>query len=274
MQHIPSSSLATLESRLSYTLSFLSFDPSTDGAAIHASAPLLTPLIPTLLDGIYTKLLTYDITAASFLPKLGHELDASSSSAPSSPQELSLQHPHIRRQMSFLRGYITRIAGNEDWSPESPLWGYMDKVAAMHTGEPGFKYRAKRPELRVEFVHLGLLLGWVGDMIVGAVMALEGVVDLQTKAAVVRAWSKVLWVQNDLFGRYYVKDVSGVRGKVLVGGGGGGKGTAAVASLENKLGNGTARRDLVMAMGGAALVVLFLAFAEVSLQSSPWDLDR
>ena len=38
---------------------------------------------------------------------------------------------------------------------------YVDNVGLMHTGKPGFKHREKRPELRVEYIHIGALLGYV-----------------------------------------------------------------------------------------------------------------
>lgn len=131
--------------------------------------------------------------------------DAYNESAPSNPQDLNLGHAHIRRQMTFLKGYLLKIVNNDDWSPSSPLWEYMDKVAIAHTGLPGFQHRAKRPELRVEYMHLGLLLGWVQDVVLGAVMGMDSI-DLETKSNVARAWGKLLWLQNDLFARKYVVD--------------------------------------------------------------------
>ena len=197
MQHIPPSSLTSLPHRLSYTLSFLSLTPST-GASINASAPYLGPLIPTVLDAVYTKLLSYDITAASFMPPT----QPSETSTPQSPTELSLNHAHIRRQKTFLKAYLLKIATNEDWSPTASIWTYMDKVAMMHTG---VQRGGKRPELRVEYMQLGLLLGYVEDIVTEAVMAIDDL-DVNAKGDVVRAWNKVLWVQNDLFARRYVID--------------------------------------------------------------------
>ena len=202
MEHIPPSALTALTPRLAYTTSFLNFT-SDDGAAIHASGPLIGPLIPTVLDAIYTKLLMYDITAKAFVPNTSADHD--NAPAPAAPQGLNLEHAHIKRQMNFLRGYLLKIVHNEDWSPSSPLWEYMDKVAIAHTGLPGFQHRAKRPELRVEYMHLGLLLGWVMDVVLGAVLGMESI-DMETKSNVARAWSKLLWLQNDLFARKYVVD--------------------------------------------------------------------
>lgn len=74
-----------------------------------------------------------------------------------------------------------------------------------HTGQAGFAHRKGKPGLRVEYVHLGLLLGFVEDLVIEAVMGMEDV-RLETRVEVVKAWNKVLWVQNDLFARQYVVD--------------------------------------------------------------------
>lgn len=72
----------------------------------------------------------------------------------------------------------------------------------MHTGLPGFKHREKKPELRVEYIHMSVLLGYVVDIVVGAVMEME--IENVMKSRVIRALNKVVWIQNDLFARHYL----------------------------------------------------------------------
>jgi hypothetical protein len=76
----------------------------------------------------------------------------------------------------------------------------------MHTGKPGFKHREKRPDLRVEYIHMGALLGYVVDIVVGAVMEMSEI-DNGKKSRVIRALNKVVWIQNDLFARHYIGKV-------------------------------------------------------------------
>jgi hypothetical protein len=68
---------------------------------------------------------------------------------------------------------------------------------------------------------MGALLGYVEDIVVGAVMELEGV-DAGTKMKVMRAFNKVLWIQNDLFARHYIGEDVGTS----IGGGEGLSGAA------------------------------------------------
>ncbi|KAI4210406.1 MAG: hypothetical protein LQ351_006773 [Letrouitia transgressa] len=211
MAHIPALSLTQLPTRLSYTTSFLVFTPE-DGAFIQASAPLIAPLIPTVLDIVYTKLLSYDITAAPFVPRQAPSSPSTSAHyrAPTSPADLDLAHPHIQHRKGFLRAYLLKIARNDDWTPTSPLWAYMDAIAVAHTGAAGAAaFKKRRPGgLRVEYMQLGLLLGYVADVVAGAVLGMEEQpgLDLVTKTGMVRAWGKLLWLQNDLFARRYVVD--------------------------------------------------------------------
>ena len=80
----------------------------------------------------------------------------------------------------------------------------MDSIAIAHTG---VHRGLKKADLRVEYMHLGLLLGYVENILITAVMnAKEEGWDSATKRDVVGAWNKVLWVQNDLFARRYVVD--------------------------------------------------------------------
>ena len=83
----------------------------------------------------------------------------------------------------------------------------------MHTGKPGFKHREKRPDLRVEYIHTNALLAYVMDIVISAVMDMD-VIDTAMKSRVIRAFNKVVWIQNDLFSRHYMSvetaDTNGV----------------------------------------------------------------
>ncbi|TVY20937.1 hypothetical protein LARI1_G001418, partial [Lachnellula arida] len=232
MQHISATSLTTsLPSRIAYLSSFLNLTPS-DTDALLAAKPLLAPLIPSILDAVYAKLLSYDITAQVFVPKnTDYEGEVVGS-----VQELTLEHPQIALRKDFLKvclclfrgcawfgfwiwildflksrlhNYLIRLVSTPDLTPTSPFWTCLNNVGIMHTGRPGFKHRASKPELRVEYMHMGALLGYVEDIVVGVVMGMEGV-DAGTKMRVMRAFNKVLWIQNDLFARHYLAEEGGM----------------------------------------------------------------
>ncbi|CUS14991.1 unnamed protein product [Tuber aestivum] len=199
MQSIDPKSLSILQTRIAYLKSFIHFTQA-DAAALHAARPVVEALIPGIIDAVYKKLLSYDITAKAFVPRqTGYD-----GVAPTKIEELNLEHPMVKFRMGFLKGYLKKlvVADYDDLG----TWEYFDKVGIMHTGAAGFAHRAKKPGLRVEYIHMGLLLGYVVDLVIAAVLAHPDL-DNETRSAVLRALNKVIWIQNDLFARHYVVDL-------------------------------------------------------------------
>ncbi|KAI9739463.1 MAG: hypothetical protein M1818_005151 [Claussenomyces sp. TS43310] len=200
MKHITPESLEDLPSRVAYLKSFLHFTAS-DVKALNSATPLIAPLIPGLLDAVYGKLLKYDITAAVFIPK-NTDFEGET---PKGLEDLSLEHPQIAMRKDFFKNYLVRLLFTSDFDDNSPFWKYLNNVGIMHTGRPGFKHRESRPELRVDYIHMGLTLSYVSDVILNAVMKMDDV-PFEKRLAVVRAFNKVIWMQNDLFARHYIND--------------------------------------------------------------------
>lgn len=98
MQYITTESLEHLPSRIAYLSSFLDLKQE-DGDALLAAKPLIAPLVPTVLDLVYTKLLSYDITASKFVPKnSGYE-----GTMVNSVEELTLESDIIKYRKDFLK---------------------------------------------------------------------------------------------------------------------------------------------------------------------------
>jgi len=86
-------------------------------------------------------------------------------------------------------------------------------------------FRISKPSLRVEYIHCAILLGYVEDILLNAIITHPDL-DLVTKNAVARAVNKVrfesgvkfttvmqlllqiVWIQNDLFARHYIDQAS------------------------------------------------------------------
>ena len=197
MKHIDAAQLESLHYRVDYARQFLNFTEE-DQAALHAAKTYVAPLIPTILDAVYAKLLSFDITAKSFLPRNTGYTDVVASDV----KELNQDHPAIKYRKNFLKQYLVKLVTADYQDPKT--YEYFDRVALMHTGTMGVSAMRKgKSPLRVEYIHMGLLLGYVVEIIVPAVMALD--VDDNTKGAVIRALNKVVWIQNDMFARYYME---------------------------------------------------------------------
>lgn len=134
MQHISEESLNDLSTRIQYLRDFIEFTPE-DAAALHASAPVVGPLVPVVVDAVYKKLLSFDVTAKSFVPRqTGYE-----GVTPTHASDLTLEHPQIKFRKDFLAGYLVKLVTLDYSKPSS--WEYLNKVGLMHTGQSGFVHR-------------------------------------------------------------------------------------------------------------------------------------
>lgn len=59
--------------------------------------------------------------------------------------------------------------------------------------------------LHVEYIHLGVCLSFIQDILTEAILS-HPRLHLQRKIALVKAISKVIWIQNDLMAKWHVKD--------------------------------------------------------------------
>lgn len=59
--------------------------------------------------------------------------------------------------------------------------------------------------LHVEYIHIGATLGVIQDILTEAILS-HPRLGLERKIATVKALGKVIWIQNDLFAKWYVTD--------------------------------------------------------------------
>lgn len=176
-----------LQYRFSYLCEFIGFD-AEDIATIHGAAPLLAPLVPSLVDGVYAKLHSYDATWRHFVPRqAGYEGDT-----PQSVEQLTMDHPQIQFRKQHLGHYLARLVTAQY---DAKLVQYLDFVGAMHTAAKGSK------DLVVPLVQMNALLGFVADVVNATILGAD--LPAEAKARAIRAFSKLLWIQNDLIVRHY-----------------------------------------------------------------------
>ncbi|CAE7194221.1 hypothetical protein PTNB73_08658 [Pyrenophora teres f. teres] len=189
MQHIDRRDLYTsLESRIQYLHSFLDFS-SCDIEALVSGAKIIRTLIPAVVNIVYKKLLQYDITARAFTTR------STSYSGPVDAQ-VNEDSPQILHRKMFLRGYLNKLCSDPS---KMEFWEYLDKVGMMHTGQ------GRVHPLHVEYVHVGVTLSFIQDIMTEAVLS-HPRLKMERKIGLVKALSKVLWIQNDLFAKWYVRD--------------------------------------------------------------------
>jgi protoglobin len=173
--------------RFQYLAEFMDFGPR-DVALIHAAAAHLAPLVPSLVDAVYVKLFGYGATKRHFVPRqFGYE-----GSVPTDIGSLTLDHPQIKFRKEHLGNYLKKLVTG---AYDSKMVSYLDFVGKIHTPKAGSK------ELNVPLVQMNALMGFVSDALLATIMSLP--LDNQTKADTLRAFNKLLWLQNDLIVRHY-----------------------------------------------------------------------
>jgi hypothetical protein len=112
-----------------------------------------------------------------------------------------------------MRGYLQNLVSD----PSKPdYWAYLDKVGMMHTSHGrGRGIDKTKGGLDVEYVHIGATLGFIQDCLQEAIL-LHPRLKIERKIAIVKALGKVLWIQNDLFAKWYVRDGEEFRGEQRV----------------------------------------------------------
>lgn len=71
----------------------------------------------------------------------------------------------------------------------------------MHVG------LGRKHPLHIEYVHLGVCLGFIQDIMTEAILS-HPRLHIQRKTALVKALNKVIWIQNDLMAKWHVRDGS------------------------------------------------------------------
>ncbi|KAI9203715.1 Protoglobin-domain-containing protein [Polychytrium aggregatum] len=180
--------------RFQYISKFAEFGEK-DIAAIKASAPLVAPLVPTIVDRVYEKLFSFDITKAYFTQKG----DGFGGQVTVDIKTLSLQDEQIVFRKDFLKRYLVKLVTAEY---DAKFVNYLDWVGRIHTSNP-----LKKSKINVEYVHVGALFAWLHGFLAET---LDSHPDLQadpvTRSKTIAAFSKLLWIQNDFFAKYYVHE--------------------------------------------------------------------
>lgn len=179
-----------LQYRFEYLAEFVGFGPS-DVAAVHAAAGALAPIVPALVDAVYEKLHKYTATWRHFVPRQhGYTGDV-----PTDVGSLRMDHPQIAFRKQHLGRYLVALVTRPY---DAKMAEYLDMVGKMHTPKAGSK------ELDVPLVQMNALMGFVADALTATILSLG--LPREQEANTLRAFGKLLWIQNDLIGRHYTAE--------------------------------------------------------------------
>lgn len=189
MRHIDENLLETdLQARFEYVSGFIGLGES-DIRMIQGSAALLAPLVPGLVNAVYNKLYEQDATWRHFArPQAGYE-----GTVPEKLEDLTPDHPIISFRKEHLKGYLVALVSRPY---DDKMVKYLDWVGKIHTPKAG------SIAVNVPIVQIDSLMGFVADALSSTIFSLN--LPREIEIATIRAFGKLLWIQNDLFVRHYV----------------------------------------------------------------------
>ncbi len=173
--------------RFAYLAEFIGFT-AEDAAAVQASGPYLGPQIPLIVDRTYEKMLSFDATARHFVPpQSGFD-----GPVPDGLAAVTATHPQIQFRKEHLSRYFMQILGR---TCDARLVPYLDMVGKIHTPKAG------NVDIDVPLVQMNALMGFMSDVLLEFIAAMP--VDQATVLQTIRAFNKLLWIQNDFITRQY-----------------------------------------------------------------------
>jgi hypothetical protein len=140
------------------------------------------------VNAVYEQLHRYDATWRHFLPRqYGYE-----GPVPQTLDDLTKDHEMIRYRKEHLARYLTALVTKPY---DGKMVAYLDMVGKMHTSKAGAR------ELVVPLVQMNALLGFVADGLTNTILSLG--LERRQEVQTLRAFNKLLWLQNDLINRHY-----------------------------------------------------------------------
>ena len=105
----------------------------------------------------------------------------------------------IRYRKQHLARYLATLVSKPY---DGKMVAYLDTVGKMHTPKAGSK------EIDVPLVQMNALLGFVADALTVTILGLE--LEREKEVRTLRAFGKLLWLQNDLINRHYQREAETV----------------------------------------------------------------
>ncbi|CAF1459414.1 unnamed protein product [Adineta ricciae] len=190
-EHIDGSRLDTdLRYRFDYLSKFLNFT-SDDIIALNTLARVATPLINSVAEIIYQKLLEYDITKNYFL-RTTHDFKGTMTT---DGNQLTLQSEQILFRIHSIRKYLCRILRQSTWN--DAFLEYISNVGKIHTNLAGTH------SIDVDYIHVNALFGYLEHVLIDGVIHHDEI-DERRKNEIIIALNKLFWIQNDFFSMHYL----------------------------------------------------------------------
>ncbi|CAF3483289.1 unnamed protein product [Rotaria socialis] len=157
---------------------------------LNTLAPIIFPSVPVIIDTIYRKLFSYDITKQHFIVRnQGFENFAATHDS-----NLALDSAQMLYRKDMLSMYLKRLLTQTEWN--DAFLQYMTQVGQMHANKSG------AGSINVDYIHINVLFGFMEHLLVDKLWNTNGIED-KNKHGMIIAVNKLFWIQNDIFSMQY-----------------------------------------------------------------------
>ncbi|CAF3251673.1 unnamed protein product [Rotaria sp. Silwood2] len=178
-----------LHYRFNYISRFIGFNQD-DIKILNTLAPVICPLLPSMVETAYKKLYTYDITKDYFHMRN----DGFQHFSPNRESGITLDSVQIDYRKDMLSVFLRRILTQTEWNDS--FLQYLSRVGEIHTTKGG------SASINVDYIHVNALLCTLENIFIDAIWAIESI-EMKKKREVLHALNKFFWIQNDFFTMQY-----------------------------------------------------------------------
>ncbi|CAF3202021.1 unnamed protein product [Rotaria socialis] len=184
-----------LRYRYEYLAEFLNF--TNDNIKILNQLSIyIQPMIPVIVDEVYRKLFSFDITKQYFFPDASHSCFGNLFSS-TKHSSVSFDGDDIEFRRNMLSKYLNKILTEQEW--DDSFLRYLSCVGQVHTHEMG------TPTIHVDYMHISALIGFLEHIIIDIILKITNI-DCQTKYRAVAAMNKFFWIQNQFLRMHYKEE--------------------------------------------------------------------
>lgn len=189
-EHIDRARLYTdIRYHFEYISKFLNFTKD-DIHTINSLAPVLFPHIPNIVEIVYSKLCSFDITRQCFA--IPNDDSKSCSSIDESTFSILTTSTDILKDVLSI--YLKRILIQTEWN--DLFLKYLSEMGELYGDKNCFK------NFKIDYMHINVLVGHLEHTLIEVIWEQENF-DLKKKQTAIKALNKLFWIQNNLFTMYY-----------------------------------------------------------------------
>lgn len=190
-EHIDETRLRSdLHYRFEYISKFLDFT-QYDISILNSLAPILLPVLPNIVDEIYAKLYSFDITQNYFL--IRNDGFQNYQTTKNIKRNLLTVQTNYRKDM--LSVYFQHIFTQTQW--DDAFLQYLSRVAEIHTPNGG------STSINVDYTHINLLLTFIQNSLMNFLWHTDKI-ETRKKFDIFKTISKLFCIQNDFFTSQYL----------------------------------------------------------------------